>query len=508
MKFKSLTIFFITMFLGQAALGSQHFRIFTSLSVGAKKTSNIDIQEYIEATRIQPKVKMKLFELAEHNWDQYQKLLKNQYQSHYDEALKELAYAQLLEHDATKKMGQEKKRKAFLTTEDDFFEKLQKKETNALQEYLDQRLGIVKARKRFGQELIDQGYPHLSDESAEEVYWNWYDDQKLIVREEFRKKEVLRQESLEATRYNRDLRIRPTAVFDLKEELDSIIDNQLHQQRLELPQVRKILASHPALKHRISDLNFVSLEEISMAKIKELDEGEFNRYLEKIRNNLADLTKRSFLQRLERYEEVSATLAEKYKNTQKLESLSEKSLDKFVEGGTYNDFMMARLYSISSRLVEEDVNREEVTGSLIQSVQQALPKLIERLSSAQTYTKKENQSLLFESVVANEFRDILNRPEEQGHISELVDMAIWVVKFEAKKISLEQTVKVIVDKTAFDSFEGQDKLNDYLKKQEYLKELKKYHDNRLSRISYLLEMRTQEGRRVRGREAYNFILSQ
>lgn len=507
MKFKGLILFFISMLLTQSAWSSNRFQIFTALSVGAKRTSNMDIEDYIEATRIQPDVKMRLFELADRDWEKYQNLLETQHNAHYDDALKELAYAQLLEHDATKKIGRSsEERQSFLTTEREYFEELQKRESEAVREYLDQRLGIVEGRKRFGQDLIDQGFPHRSGETAEEVYWRWYEDQKQIVREEFRKREVLRHEYVEATRYNRELRLRPTAVYDLKQELDSIIDDQLHGQRLELAQVRGVLSSHPALKHRISDLHLISLEEVSMAKIKELDEAEFNRYLSKIRRTLPDLRKKDFLDRLKRYEQVSATLAQKYKNATDLEELSEKSLNKFVEGGTYNDFMMARLYSIASGLVEKDVNREKVTGSLIHSVQQALPELLDRLSSARTYQKEENQSLLFENVVASELREILGASKLKGHLKQLTDMAIWVVKFEAKKMSLESTTKVIVEKTSYDTFEGHKKLSDYLKKQEYLKGLKKYRDNRLSRISYLLQIKTKEGRRLRDHQAYQYIV--
>lgn len=508
MKFKGFILFFISMLLSQSVWSSNRYRIFTALSVGAKRVSNMDVEDYIQATRVGPEVKIRLFKLAGDDWEKYQKMLEDQHKTYYDEALKELAYAHLLEHDATKSIAQSGPRRSFLTTEDEYFEELQKRESEAVKEYLDQRLGIVEARKRFGQDLIDQGYPHLSSESAEEVFWKWYEDQKNIVREEFRKKEILRHEYIEATRYNKELRIRPSAVFDLKKELDSIIEDQLHGQRLELSQVREILSSHPALEHRISDLHLISLDEISMAKIKELDPGEFDQYLSKIRRTLPDLRKRSFLDRLKRYEEVSATLAEKYKDAQELEELSEKSVDKFVEGGTYNDFMMARLYSIASSLVEKEINREKTTQSLIESVEKGLPELLERLSSAQTYQKRENQSLLFENVVANELRDILGAEELKGHLKLLTDMAIWVVKFEAKKMSLEPTSKVIVEKNSFDTFEGHNKLNEYLKKQEYLKGLKKYQDNRLSQMSYLLELKTREGRRLRGEWAYKYTLGQ
>jgi hypothetical protein len=506
MKFKSLALILITVLLAQNSWGSNRPHFFTALSVGAKRTSNLDVHAYIEATRIKTDVKIKLFKLAGRDWDKYQKIVDAQLKSSFDDALKELAYAQLLEHDATKIIGGEKERQSFLTTEKEYFEELQKRETEAVKEYLDQRLGIVEGRKLFGKELIEDGYPHRVDESAEDVYWRWYEDQKQIVKEEFRKREVLRHEYVEATRYNKKLRIRPTALFDLKKELDSIIDNKLHGRRLTLQQIREILSSHTALNDRIAEINLISMEELALSNIKKLDDQEFERYLAKIRRTLPELRKRSFLDRLRRYEQVSATLAKKYSNTEKLQELSEGSLDKFVEGGTYNNFMMARLYSMASKRLEKEVNADKNLQTLIQSIEDALPELLKRLSSADTYEKEQNKSLLFENVVANELRDIIGTTNQEGHLKELTDMAIWVVKFEAKKIAIEETPKVIVEKTSFDTFQAQEKLNQYLKKQAYTKGLSDYHQNRLVMMSYLLELKTSEGRRLSNDWAYNFIL--
>lgn len=506
MKFKSSIILLVAMLLTQSAWSTDRFHIFTAIKVGAKRTSNLDIHEYIEATRFKPDVKKRIFVLADQDWDKYQEMMSEQYEVHYDDALKELAYAKLLEHEATSSFRQNGKRQSFLTTENEYFEELQKRESQALKQYLDKRLGIVEARKRFGQDLMDQGFPHKMGEAPEDVYWRWYEDQKQIIRESFRKQEVLRHEYVEATLYNKDLRFRPTALSDLKKELDSIIDEQLHGKKLPKNKINSILSSHPALKHRISKLHLLSLEEEPLAKIKELDGPEFKKYLTLIRKSVPELRKQSFLERLIKYEEISAALAQKYNDPQKLNKLSEKSLTQFVEGGTYNDFMMSRLYSLASNLTTSKTKREESIENLIGQLKQALPELLKRLSSAKTYEKEQNKSLLFENVVANELNQILNTTELEGHLKELTDMAVWVVKFEAKKITLEKEPKVIVQKTSYDTFETYKKLSDYLKRQEYMKGLRDYHNDRLTMSSYLLELKTKSGQRLRGPGAYKYIM--
>lgn len=503
---KFLSLVFLSLF--SAGLYAQSFMIWTALRVGNKMHSNIDIENYITATRFNTEAKIQLFNLADQDYVKYHELKKAIIKEQFNSALKELGYAMLLEEDATKpRYGSNDGRKGFLTTEREFNQAVQDNENKHLKKFLDKRLGIVKAREYFGQELMDKGYPHRESESATDVYWSWYEYQKEVIKEALRSREVQQYEYVMAMRKHPNLELRPFDISDLKRDLDRVIDQQLQNKKLSPNEIQQILAAHPALPLRIKNLNQVALHSMALGKMEKLDQVGQKKLEQSYR-----LLEQTFVQELNdqkverilHYEQISHTLAERYNSVEELKALSEEKMDLFIGEGTYNDFMMARLYSMAAKIKAGEPKRQEYRQQLAIALKEAMVDL--KQSIAKRNLGQEHQSLLFEDLVTRQLQESMKElRESKTYLSDMTDMAIWVLKFDAKKASLQDDVIVQVEKKE-DNMDSWRALENHLKNQLFIDGLQDYYRNQLSKSAYLLEVNLDGKRRVHSEEAYDLII--
>lgn len=487
---------------------SDGMRAWTALRVGNKMRSNLDVESYISATRLNVEAKILLFNAANQNYDQYLKLKRELVREQFQTALKELAYSLLLEHDATApRFGSETERRGFRITERDFDQKIQDNENKNLKEYLDKQLGIVKARELFAQELIKKGYPHQIGQTPTDVYWSWYEYQKDIIREDLRKNAVQQYEYVMATKKYPNLELRPFDISDFKRELDKKIAEKLQNKTLRPNELKNILKSNPELNLRIKNIHQLSLQSIALGKMKSFEavgEHKLEQAYHLIENNFIKNLSEQTINRILEYEEISKDLSDRYENAQKLHELSSEKMDQFIQGGTYNDLMMSRLYALAAKLKKGVVKREENRNTLAKALDVAFKNLKQAISNKDI--EKNDPSLLFEDLVARNLQESLAQNlSNQDYLSDITAMAIWVIKFEAKKVASQDSAIIQIEKKE-DNFQSWKELENHLKAQLFKDGLQNYYRHDLRENAYLLEINLNGARRIHSDDAYDFVL--
>lgn len=490
---------------------AQSFSIWMALRVGQQMHTSYDVREYIKTTKISEETHRALFRMAQGDWQRYQELKSQLVDDYFEEAIKEKAYNLMVEHLATRNLRRGESRQAFAVTTEDYNRAIQEREREVLGEWLDQRLGIVVARREYGKQLRTTGYPHQEHETDEEIFWRWYEVQRKLIKEAFRKREVARYEQVRAQLLNTYQPYRPLAISDLYRELEGVINQELQGRRLTAREVAEIQNENPLISMLITNMQLLSLSGSPLARINSIEgrgESKFRESMDLVRTQLNPALGSERIERIMHYEQMAQSLAQRHNDPQVLETLSRQRTESFVSGGSHNDFMMARLYDLAKRQLEQQPERAAIRARVQQRLESGLEWLKAQHQTGNIYLQENVSALLFEDALARILRQEMRVDDvTDSYERAFLDMAIWVVKFEAKRVSLQDQAIVNVDIAPFSGREVYQRLDQHFLMLQYRNGLERFHREDLRRNSYILEITPEIGRSLRSESAIDFILN-
>lgn len=512
MKLKSfLILIFLIATQSINSASAQVFRSWVALRVGQEIFTPMDIERHIEYTKLNLTTRQNLFRIAEQNYDLYLTMLKEVSSPSYEATIKEIAYAHMIEDFATKGLRNNQRRQAFTTTTEEYNRAMNEIESNAMKEWLDQRLGIVVARKEFGKKLRAENYPHDFNETDDEIYWRWHKEQEYKLTEQFRNREVAKFEGIMATRSNPRLEVRISDRHDLYDAQVRTIQNSLEGKELTVSEIQGIQRQNPHLHLVLKEMNLVSLSSLSLYRAHQIGSKaneKIREMHEKINQEFAQKLSAAHVEKVLQYEQSAQALADRYSDANELEELSKERLNKFVSQGDYTDFMMARLYNLAKISKTQNLDHNELRAEMTVKLNEALSWLKNQQTNAGFYQTSEVQSLLFEDAVVRKLQNYMNIDQiEDAYEKAFLDMAIWTLKFEAKKIALNDKAKVFTEIHQITNRTTYNGLNDVLKHKEYMEGLNRFKQQELSRRQYLLEINADGNQRLSSAEAWDWINS-
>lgn len=480
-----------------------------SLKVVDTIYTNYDIESWIETTQMDDSTKSSLFSKAKGDYDTYLELRAKWLKPRFENALQQIAYIKVLEKDAKR----EKNRIAFNITKEDYYAAVRKFEDAALKKHLATGKGIRYAADVIGKELKANHYPHKPSLTNTDLYYEWLDSHKKRIKENLRINEAKKYEFLMATEYDRELYVRPMEVHDFFKKNKKLLEDRILSQNLTSSEVEKVLVENPEVKVLLKDIQFLSLGSVSLSKYHKSSTEQFKTAKEKLVSTFIPTMNDKKVSQIIRYADITKKLADKYKNVEKLEEKSEKSLKKFISGsGDYNDLMLSRLYDMAAKLITLNDNKaiSTIKEQAVNLLPEAFKWLSEEMKNDEFYLEESSENLLVEDLIANKLKDFIEKRigvDSNRLILSFYDMAIWAIKFEAKKISLVDETKIQIEAYKYGTFEGQERVEKYLKMKTLKGLIAKFKDRKLRRRwEGLIRANTDGEYQIRGRAAYEFLI--
>lgn len=444
---------------------------FVALKSGNVMKTNGDIIDFIIASKMTDAMKKQLFAQAEKDFDQYENLKRHWAQEKFDLGLKQMAYFEILKHHYLKSLRRGEARRFFNATENAWYERIQAEESRVLKHLLDQRLGIVKSREQFGSWLQEQGYPHASDEKTSDTYFRWFDALKSRLKVEMQMEEVKEYEIAMAVKKNYGrIDPGPSDIWNLNERSSNLISQHLDGKNLSQSELDELSKKHADLLVMVKDIKRLSLLK---SNLNDLEENELTRQkITDARNTLLAQLKTKGEAGLLKYIDVSKQLKEKYKNNEELLSLAKASLDRFMESGDFNEYVIGRLYQLAAKL-DDSVDLKSILAA----------KLDQAIEAAAGF---EKNAVTFEQAVYEAALEAL--PNEGDLIAEASSLIAWVMKFEAKKIALADSPLMQVERYEYPSSEAYTRLSNHLKLTRLQDGLKKFRQSDVRDMSWILDL--------------------
>ncbi|TNF26317.1 MAG: hypothetical protein EP319_14145 [Deltaproteobacteria bacterium] len=464
--------------------------------VGDKMYTNMDVEDFITRAQLSDMEKTVLFKRANKDYGQYLALKKQRiYENNkeiYNKGLKKLVYQEMVKQHAIREMRSnssrsrrsggplglgnlfgggnrsepvDNNRRAFNITEDQFFKMVQEKEDKVLKVWLDQRLGIVKARQEFGDQLKKSDYPHKASDSNEDVYWRWYKSMKNALKQEMLSQEVQKWEAIQATKRNPTMHIRPADVYDFHKETGSYINEKINNQDMSYKDWTGLISSKPEISVLMEDTKILSLGGASPFSIMESDQAKFEQLKKEIQTSFLPQLGNELIGKIIDYEKKAQVLADKYPTVESLVALYEEH-DRRADD---RSLMLAKLYKMAATIKEGNADRVKTQRLITTAFSSAINELKSLLMNNATYQKEENQKLLFHMVVEAELKRMTqdSASEDDLYSKRTLNMAIWFTKFLANKSAFSTNVRIKTNICAYNTFECQKKITDWLKMQEF-----------------------------------------
>ena len=185
-------------------------------------------------------------------------------------------------------------------------------------------------------------------------------------------------------------------------------------------------------------------------------------------------------------------------------------MGRFLQGnGNYNDFMLARLYTLASVLIDTKPNRDAVRNEITAYTQKMLTKFREVITNEEWLLTGEHAELRLENRIARIltelYEDEVSR-ESNLYLRESLAMAVWTLKFEVKKLTtlFKPMVSVVIsDRKNWDSVK---KVQDYLKMEIYKEGVERFRNQDLRWWTGIFEVNINGTHVLRGENAVNFLL--
>lgn len=490
-------------------------RFWTAFQGSNHMLTNMDIEDYICATNLSDEMMIALFKEAGEDYSKYRVLRRKWAQQRFDSGLRQYAYIHAIQKMATDPLYNRDGRRAFKVSERDYFDKVQDMESKTLKKWLDQRLGIVKAREIFGEELKKAGYPHSENMSNTDLYFEWYNIQKQRIKEEIRMREVQKFEYISALGYKREYFVRPTDLFDFKKEVEEIISGQISNKRLSPNKLAEILKGDTRVSVLLKNVELLGPDSTKLSELKEQAPEVYSEYSDKIENEALAKIENDIERDINRYEAISEKLIQKYGDAEKLEELSDEMKKSFLLGdGDYNHFMMSKLYTMAALRLKQGESFAGKSADAETLKAKHIAQLKEIATDVATKTL-ENPELAGSSRLEDHFIKVLNDDEEQSllreelaqdeYLREFRIMANWVVKFQFKKASLSITPMAKTEVYNAREWEGQKRIDTYLKGLYFEQDLDKFRRETMRHRGPYMMINTGE-RFLRAEDAWDFVL--
>lgn len=472
-----------------------------------KISTNFDIQKFIENIYLDDQKRIELFKEANSNFNQYEVLKSKWAEKYMESAVKQDTYFKIVEAEATR--GNQKNWLAFKVTLSQYMDKVREVEDRAIKDLLATGKGIAYASVEFGKKLRAKGWPVKNGVSDRDLYYEWLELQKERIKEQFRISEVQKYESIMARKFNPELRVRPLDIFDTYTDAKNAVENKIDNKRMDSNDIAKILTEDKVAKLAITDIKYLSLNDMNSLELHKLDQNVFAEELEFLSKNLKSAWNQDKVNKILSYEKAAKSLANKYKDAELLKKKAREATIKYLENnGDLNQYLLSQLYVMAAIYIETNV-QVDISEFLRNSVQLKISQATEAINDTNWVLSTENSSFLIEDRIQQLVLKTNTKPysELTSYEKAAVDMASWSLKYEVKRINALRRPIAKVEYLQINTFEGQKVIRHHLQMQEYTKGLERFRNVDLRRnyegfISINLDGRTS----LFGEDAMNFIL--
>ncbi|ATH07840.1 hypothetical protein BIY24_07720 [Halobacteriovorax marinus] len=437
-------------------------------SVGNEVITNYDVDQFIEHTQISDSLKTILFKRANKNYSEYQKLKSEIAKKNFNKSAGQLIYAHIMQKDHQRKHGS--KRVAFKVTEDTFYKAIQDNETKVLRHLLDTGIGIVKSREQFGEFLISQAYPHQSGESATEVYWRWYEDQKSRIKTELFLKEVKNYEAYIALRNQKYYHTDYLALNDRYKDLRAQVAKNIENKKLTHQALYTLLNQNSDWKIVVKEISNTQIDSSPVGNIKK-DFPLQNRADEILHN----ITEKNW-QRATSYHKKSEEILKKNLTTEQLNDLAKKYTEIYIKDkSNFASYMSALIAKLAAKTKESSLEKSisEMAKEINDSLREETIKFKNQIIASSDSKEVLSEALETHLMSALDYEK-LNEVEKA-----LVELSVFSIKFQIRKQAFESTLPVRVEFAEYTDFKTNDALRNLLKHEWMQKEFKSYVQDEL-----------------------------
>lgn len=535
---KNLILVLIFSLTSFATFASDPFKIaWVAARVGDKMYTNLDVESFITRSELSDMEKTALFRKANRNYSQYLKLKKEMiYGSDsavYNDGIKKLIYREMVKQQALREMSSASRssrrssgvlgglgdlfgggnnrssapvqRRAFNVTEDQFYKMVREKEDKVLKVYLDEKLGIVIARQKFGEELKKADYPHKADDKNEDVYWRWYNSMKNALRADILSREVKKWEAIQAMKSNPSMHVRPTDIRSFYTSTSDTINKMVQNRDMSYKDWTSLISKHPEMSVLMQDTKILSLGGASPYTILQEDSDKFQELKKEILEKFAPQLTEGLSEKILAYEAKAQILANKYSSAEKLFQLYEEHNRKIDD----QSLMLAKLYRLAATIKEGKADRAHTRDLINTLLRNSLQTLQARLEENSFYANEDYKKYLFHMIVEAELVKLTSEQigEEDIYTSRAFNMGIWFTKFLANKTAFATNVRIKTGICAFNTFECQKKIQDWLKMEDFNRGIQQYRQRKIrDEFRGQMSLNPDGSRNLYGEEAVSFVL--
>ncbi len=444
---------------------------FIALRSGSQMKTNGDVIDFIISSKMTDATKKRLFAEANSDFNQYEVLKRQWAQEKFDLGLKQMAYFEILKKHYLRSHRDGQARQFFNATENEWYKRIDAEESRVLKHLLDQRLGIVKSRQEFGSWLQAEGYPHMTNESTSDTYFRWFDALKARFKVEMQMEEVKEYEIAMAVAQNRGrIDPSPTDIWNLNEKSQQLITDHLEGKNLSQDEMDELTKANPDLLVMVKDIKKLSLQYSKLAELEasELAQDKITSARNTLLSNLNAKGKDGIL----KYLDIAQQLKDKYSDSEELLTLSQTALDRFMEVGDFNEYMIGRLYKLAAQLENIESLKEKISLSIDEAIESA--------------AGFEKGNVTFEQAVYEAALEKL--PKEDELTREASTLIAWVIKFEAKKIALADQPVMQIDRYDYRSTEAYNRLSNHIRLTRVQNGLKQFRQKEVKNMAWVLEL--------------------
>lgn len=493
---KSTVKFILIAALLSVSFSGHAFSIWTALKSGNTFATNYDVENYICTLHLSDEARIEFFKQANGDFNRYEELRRQWAQKRFNSGLRQMAYVSAVQRHATTSFGKETR--AFKITESNYFKRTQELETRTLKKWLDQRLGIVKARIAFAQELKKIGYPHKKDQDDTELFFEWFTLQKNRLKEKIRLEEVSKYEYELALGYQREFYVRPVEIFDFAKEMTSKIDSQIEGARLTPRELAEIVASDEKISIMAKSIELLGPSTLTLSKLSSEAPAVFD-------DLKTELEKTSLsLNQMPKYFQAADQLAQSKSEAELQESIKEARNKFLLSHNDYTELMKAKIYELSLALK----SGEKIEFSELTKYQQIAQEQATRLLQVALNNPEDVDSRIEDHLISGitHLRDQFSSLNKAS--KEAITLTNWILKFQVKKTTLAikpQARVTLIDRY---SWQGQKRIEDYLRNKQFTERLNEAREGKLSRTGEYIDLRPTKDTRLEGHDSWSFVLEQ
>jgi hypothetical protein len=479
MNFNQTKILFILLFIFGAisTKANSDFRIYSVVRGSRLFVTNYDVTEFIELSTLSDSAMINLFNSNNRDYNAYSTAKANFSKARYQDGIKKLGYIKMVEMYATRSRDKSTW-KAFKITESDFYKEIERRENEALKELLATGKGIKFARAEFGKQLREAGFPHYSDKSDTDIYFDWYELQKKRIKLDFLLKEVSRFEYVSSTIPKAKTYIMSREVYDFASDVTTLATNSFDSKRLTSAQAAKMISEDPRLSVMIKDLAFIGADSTNISTLKSTAPAVYRDFLSTITNDIVPTLNTKVQSDIQRYVAIANKFANDY-TPEELEEKAKENQNLFVSNkGDYNNLMLSKLYELAIEAQASQKSLEE--AEVAQYAETVSKKASELLSSTAFIESEEAKSLRLEDWLVKSLRiQTGSNKDASSYRLKFESVARWVIKFQIKKAALNTTPQTILTLHEEKEWDTLKRVESYLAKVEYDENLKQFKTREL-----------------------------